>query len=490
MPYSTPARGRCARFLAACLLGVLALPASGAVLLTGYGSADLEDAARAAAREDLAYRLQRVVVLRLQTDAARRAFVEGREFPLIGIEMKSARAGGNRLRYEARLTDASLAAYEREAGWLAERLRKVDPARIAEDQGTPAQFAEWFAWLDQHRRIAAVLRHFSSRPVPETRLDQAALERLAVKNLSPLSDPKDLARTVKIALDRSNISRVQVVAPVRAENSEVTGLSGRIADDLRRELGPPAADRAARYALDGTYETVEGQILLKLFLLDASFNTKRGFVFVLRNTADRSFRALPSAKGLAEALSRGLVRVDLPDGGAVPESGRTDGVMGVDVRTGRGRRGLYYHPGDRDQLQVKLDQPGYYYIVGHVEKANTHMSYLMEIGTPAGGSRFVRRVDAEGTNQWQAVGQFAVEPPFGLEAVQVFATSESPERALPPTRFDPSRNLYLIGTDPSEAVKRTRGLVLVNMIGDPGKKGPSAPRPVVGEAVLQFMTLQ
>jgi hypothetical protein len=77
-----------------------------------------------------------------------------------------------------------------------------------------------------------------------------------------------------------------------------------------------------------------------------------------------------------------------------------------------------------------------------------------------------------------------------LEAVQVFATSESPERALPPTRFDPSRNLYLIGTDPSEAVKRTRGLVLINMTGDPSSKGPSAPRPVVGEAVLQFMTLQ
>jgi hypothetical protein len=474
------------------LLGGVALPASAAVLLTGYGTADSEDAARTAAREDLAHRLQRAVVLRLKTEAARRAFVEGREFPLIGVETASASARGRRQRYEARLTDASLAAYEREAGALAERLRKLDPARISADQGTQARLAEGFAWLDQHRRIAAVLRVFSSKRIPDAPLDEAALGRLAVKSLSPLSDPKDLARTVKTALDRSNISGVRVVAPVRAENSEVTGLSGRIADDLRRELGPPAGNRAARYALDGTYETIEGRILLRLFLLDASFNTERGFVFVLLNTADRGVRALPSANGLAEALSRGLVRVDLPEGGAAPESGRTDGVMGVDVRTERGRRGLYYHPGDRDQLLVKLDRPGYYYIVGHVEKANTRMSYLMEIGEPAGGSRFVRRVSAEGTNQWQAVGQFTVEAPFGLEAVQVFATSESPERALPPVRLDPSRNLYLIGTDPSEAVKRTRGLVLVNMAGDPGSKAPgtSAPRPVVGEAVLQFMTLQ
>lgn len=480
-----PTPGRCARFLAACCLGVLALPAFAAVLLTGYGSAGSEDAARAAAREDLALRLQRAVALRLQTESARRDFIEGREFPLIGIEMRS--AGGRPLRYEARLTDASLAAYEREAGSLAERLRKADPARISPDQGTAARLAEWFALLDQQRRITAVLRLFSSRRVPETAPSEAALGRLAVKKLPALSDPKDLARTVKIALARSNGSGTRVIAPVRAGSSEVTGLSGRIADDLRRELGLPSGDRPARHTLDGVYETIEGRILLKLFLLDASFNTERGFVFVLQNTADRGFRALPPANGLAEALSRGLVRVDLAEGGAGPKSGE---AMGVDVRTGRGRRGLYYHPGDQDQLQVKLDRPGYYYIVGHVEKADTHMSYLMEIGGRSGGSRFVRRVDAEGANQWQTVGPFTVEPPFGLEAVQVFATSESPERALPPTRFDPSRKLYLIGTDPGEAVKRTRGLVLVNVAGDPGRPGAGAPRPVVGEAVLQFMTLQ
>jgi hypothetical protein len=212
--------------------------------------------------------------------------------------------------------------------------------------------------------------------------------------------------------------------------------------------------------------------------MDASFNTERGFVFVLKS-ADT--RGAPAASGLARELSRGLVRVELPDE-----------VMGVDVRTERGRRGLYYHPGDRDQLQVKLDRPGYYYVVGHVEKAGTRLSYLMEIGAAAGGSRFVRRVDAGATNRWQAVGEFIVEPPLGLEAVQVFATSESPERALPAARFDPARNLYLIGNEPSEVVKRTRGLVLVEMAGDPGEKKPakSAPRPVVGEAVLQFMTLQ
>jgi hypothetical protein len=263
----------------------------------------------------------------------------------------------------------------------------------------------------------------------------------------------------------------------------VTALSGRVADDLRRELGPLASGLAARHALDGTYRTVGGKILLKLYLLDSSFNTERGFAFVLPH--EPSGRAPSSANALAETLSRGLVRVDLADVGAAPAPGA---VMGVDVQTERGRRGLYYHPGDRDRLLVKLDRPGYYYVVGHVDKANTRLSYLMEIGEPTAGSRFVRRVGAEQTNQWQAVGEFTVEPPFGMEAVQVFATSENPERALPPARFDPARKLYLIGTDPGEAAKRSRGLVLIEMGAEAGRKGAGAS--AVGEAVLHFMTLE
>ena len=464
--------------LAAWLLAIATAPASAAVLLAGYGVADSEAAARAAAREDLAVRLQRAVAA--SRGAQRRGLVEGRELPLIGVETASAAGRGGKQRYEARLTDASLAEYGREAADLAQRLRKRGSARASSDE---SQFGEAFAQLDQQRRMAAVLRLYS-KPVPETGVDEAELDRLAAKSLSPVPDSKELAKRVKAVLQRDRIAGVRIVAPVRAESSEVTGLSGRIADDLRRELGPLASDRLAPYSLDGTYRVIGGRILLKLYLLDARFSTTRGFAFVL--AGEREGRAPSPASGFAQTLSRGLVRVDLPAAGAASASG--GGAMGVDVQTERGRRNLYYHFGDRDRLLVKLDRPGYYYVVGHVEKANARLSYLMEIGDPAAGSRFVRRVGPEEADQWQAIGQFTVEPPFGMEAVQVFATSENPERALPAARFDPARKLYVIGTDPGEAVKRSRGLVRVEMGGYAGREGtaPSA----VGEAVLQFVTLQ
>jgi hypothetical protein len=62
---------------------------------------------------------------------------------------------------------------------------------------------------------------------------------------------------------------------------------------------------------------------------------------------------------------------------------------------------------------------------------------------------------------------------------------------LPPTRFDARRKLYLIGTEPVDAIKRARGLVLVN-VPDPRKEPGGKVKPArlaVGEAVLQFSTL-
>ncbi len=477
------------------LLAVVAAPAWAAVLLVGHGSSKSAEAARAAAQEDLAYRLQRIGAHRPQSASGKavalpRALAPGRELPLIGIEMVRAGTDAGQLRFEARLTDASLAAYQREAGRLAERLRGLDSAPIRAGQSAAARFAEEFAWLDQYQRIDAVLKLFSSDARSEVRWDEAALRHRATTDLSPLAGAKDVARRVKFELEHAKVSGVRVIAPIRADNSEVTGLSAAIADALSGQISTPG--QAIRYTLDGWYEQINKKILLTLFLLDASFNTERAFVFLLPAAAEQGFRALPAARGLTEALSRGLVRIESLDEGARPAGAGASNIMGVDVRTERGQRNLYYRPGDRDRLLVKLDRPGYYYVVGHVDKANLRFSYLMEIGEAGGGNRFVRRVHADGANRWQTLGQFTVEPPLGLEAIQVFATSEPPERALPPARLDPVRKLHMIGTDPVETIKRVRGLVRVNMAGATGEKGrkAGAAQPAIGEAVLRFSTLQ
>jgi hypothetical protein len=460
-----------------------------ATLEVGHGYGASPAVASADARTDLALRLQRRIAAQVdeasgkEAASVKRAIAGGRELPLLRIELASSGARGAEVLYQARLTDASLAGYEREAMRLAERLRRLDPAKTA-----AAELDDTLARLDQYVRVKAVLGLFSSAQ-PDARLDETVLWSSAVRRLPRAAGAQDVARRVKLELDKSAFARCRIVAPVAADTTEVTALSASVADELAASIGPAAPDSAPACTLDGRFAEIDGRVLLMIYLQDASFNTQRAFAFVLPAAAEQRSPSTPAARSLAAALNRGLVRVDLPnEGTTAPAGGR---VMGVNARMGRGSRGLYYRPGETDKLLVKLDRPGYYYIVGHVQKEAERFSYLMEIGEQGAGERFVRRVAADQVQRWQTVVEFTVEAPVGLEAVQVFAISGPPEGMLPATRFDPARKLYLVGTDPADTINRTRGLVLVS-IPDPSKTSvgkTKAPPLAVGEAVLQFSTL-
>jgi hypothetical protein len=477
------------RLRLACCTAFLAITGTSgaAVLAVGHGYGASAEAAGVAARADLASRLQRRVaahfdgVSATSAGSVKRAMAGGRELPLIEVELARSASRGAEVLYEARLTDASLAAYKREATRVAESLRRLDPARMA-----AGQFSDAFAQFDQHLRIGAVLAAFSSAALAAVKLDEGTLWSGAAKNLSPAAGAEDVAHRAKLELDRAGITQCRIIAPVSSDSAEVTAFSAAIADELLR-AGAAARDGSAACTLDGRYAQSNGKLVLALFLLDASFNTRRAFVFVL--PADQASRTLAPTSRFGATLNRGLVRVDLAsEGAAVPAAGD---AMEVSVRMGRGSRGLYYRSGERDKLLVKLDRPGYYYIVGHMQKDAERFSYLLEIGEQGSSERFVRRIAADQAHRWQTVGEFRLEAPIGLEAVQVFATSAPPQKMLPPTRFDARRKLYLIGTEPVDAIKRARGLVLVN-VPDPRKEPGGKVKPArlaVGEAVLQFSTL-
>lgn len=482
-------------------LGAAATPALSAVLAVGHGSGESAEAARSAARDDLALRLQRLAEARTEGDhstataSLRRAIAGGRELPVLGVEFVSIDVKRAGKRYEARLSDASLAAYRSEAGRLAKRLRAFDPARLPESQRTAGGIADWIARIDQYRRVSAALIPFSQATDAMLELDEKSLWSMAARTLPPTGGPKEIAKVVQRDLHQAGIADVRVIAPVHAGNQGVTPLSASIADEIRAAISPVAGRGAASHTLDGRYVPVGERLLLTLFLLDASFNTRRAFVFVLPAAAERSSGARPNAGALAETLGRGLVRVDMsPGSGASPPSATAaSDSLEVSLRMGQGHRGLYYRPGDRDRMYVKLNRPGFYYVVGHVEKPGSRFSYLMDIGKPGAANRFVRRVQADEVHRWLAVGDFAVEAPSGYEAVQVFATSIPPERMLPATRFDSVRNLHLIGDEPAAVARRTRGLVRVNVASNPRegpRPGANEGRFAAGEAVLQFSTLQ
>ena len=73
----------------------------------------------------------------------------------------------------------------------------------------------------------------------------------------------------------------------------------------------------------------------------------------------------------------------------------------VSIKTDRGREQLHFSEGDSFELQIKLNKPGYFYIVGHTFMTNVPLSYLVEINPGIQNSlkRFIRHVTVVETGE-------------------------------------------------------------------------------------------
>ncbi|MAA67193.1 MAG: hypothetical protein CL915_00165 [Deltaproteobacteria bacterium] len=151
----------------------------------------------------------------------------------------------------------------------------------------------------------------------------------------------------------------------------------------------------------------------------------------------------------------------------------------VSIKTDRGREQLHFSEGDSFELQIKLNKPGYCYIVGHTFMTDEPLSYLVEISPSIQNSpkRFIRHATVVETGEWINLGRFAVQPPLGRETLQLIAARENLSQFLPDTNQDLETQLYIIDSDPVVALEKTRSLLKSNQL-----KGYSA------EAELTYTT--
>jgi hypothetical protein len=99
----------------------------------------------------------------------------------------------------------------------------------------------------------------------------------------------------------------------------------------------------------------------------------------------------------------------------------------VSIKTGQGREQLHFSEGDQFELQIRLNKPGYFYIVGHTFMTDEPLSYLVEINPSIQNSpkRFIRHATVVETGEWINLGRFAVQPLLGRETLQLIAAREN-----------------------------------------------------------------
>ena len=76
----------------------------------------------------------------------------------------------------------------------------------------------------------------------------------------------------------------------------------------------------------------------------------------------------------------------------------------VQLNTNKGSRNLLFEKGETVELLIKMNRPGYYYLVGHSKNSESEMSYLLELNEAHGDRRFVSYLNADDANKWLSLG--------------------------------------------------------------------------------------
>jgi hypothetical protein len=183
-------------------------------------------------------------------------------------------------------------------------------------------------------------------------------------------------------------------------------------------------------------------------LLDIDGNTLESRVAQLAPAAYKGLQVQPTSVSFEKLQSEGL-------------------AVGSDFRaqlsTQRGSDALLFNEHDEIELRVKLNRPGYFYVVGYVLKKTDNYSYLVELEEADSDRRFVRFVSPDDVNKWLSIGKFAVTAPFGVDSLQLIASKTDPLKkayALPAYQLDSKTGLYVIAKSAKEGVVKTRGIML------------------------------
>ncbi|GAB6097802.1 hypothetical protein JCM14469_40560 [Desulfatiferula olefinivorans] len=308
--------------------------------------------------------------------------------------------------------------------------------------------------IDQYYKMRIVAQFLKCPALPDcpTTVDAVAAR------LSALEKKADtLAFGAGILARRFSGPTVYVYPPTPDESREVTQFGAAIRDHLAAVLtAARQPDQADRY-ITGTYRLLKDGIELTCHLTDRDNNTvKTALVFFLPS-AYAGYTVAPLAPDFEKLIQSGQM---------------VSGDFRVDIRTARGRQDLLYTRGDAMKLMVRMNKPGYFYLISHNIKEKGAYSYLIHFTEEADNRKFIYYLGGDAVNKWVELGEFDVVPPFGVETLQMVASTDDLIDRIPAAYYDPATGLYTIGTKPggtrglpvasapAQALSATRGLLI------------------------------
>lgn len=269
-------------------------------------------------------------------------------------------------------------------------------------------------------------------------------QEIKISLISLEQEAEDLDFAATVLSDNLKQKKVFISPAAVNYSHEITPLSRVLRDRLAGRLSIVDNPMEADYFYKGSYEILDEGIFVTYQLTNLDGDIVDVRMVKLNPSAYKSYAYKPTTLNFDRLLHEGIL---------VSHDFR------VDLNTSKGNENLVFSENEEVELFVKLNRKGYFYIVSHVKKKDDESSYLIELNDSSGSRKFVQFVNADDANRWISIGKFVVSAPFGIESLQIIASTRDLVSRIPPHAYDVTTELYMLSRGQvEEAVKRTRGL--------------------------------
>jgi len=295
--------------------------------------------------------------------------------------------------------------------------------------------------IETYDKYRIVAQFIGSQNIPEINVTTAEVK----KQLGLLLEKSDtLDFGLKQLAQGIKEKNIFIYPPTTKNSREITEFASAVKNRLSVYLITAESPTRSKYFLSGEYQILKDRIDLTYTLLNINHDILNTFVTTFSNSAYKDYEIEPRTLDFDNLLKNGVV---------------TSGDLTVKAMLSSGKRDLLFFEGDPLTIMIKMNRPGYFYIVVHTLKKEEKYSYLLDLFKSHGNRKFIYHVSADDVNKWIALPEFEVVPPFGVETLQVIASTNDLINKVPATIYDYKTKLYKISDNPAEAVVLTRGLI-------------------------------
>jgi hypothetical protein len=354
--------------------------------------------------------------------------------------------------YQSKLNDFSKAIKALNKKQLSQKKNKTERYKTLNELLTVAKK------FDKHKTVAGLLGSNKS-PATAITISSIKSELLSIEAAVP---SLEIAATI---LTRDLPGHVYFVQPpLPQESKQATKLSRLIRNKILTKVKSTENRGKSMYSLKGSYEVLKDGISVTYHAINSQGLTIASRIVKLAPKAYRNIAYKPKAIDFDKLLHHGYI---------------VSNKFRAEINSNKGNRDLLFTIGETIHLFVKMNHPGYFYIVSHNKTDN--ISYLLDLNDSQGNRKFLQYINADDANRWMDLGEFEVVPPYGSESLQLISSDKDLIKSLPDVAYDKKLDLYIVQSSSiKEAVMKTRGLK---------RKKKSKGKAKVSEATLTYTTM-